>query len=409
MGSGVPSIHSDNSVAAIPAEHIDEVMKTTNILGGLAATCLSITAYAQSSVTLYGVADDGIVYANNAGGHSQTQMNSGNIMGSRWGLRGSEDLGGGVSAVFVLENGFSVANGKLLQGGDEFGRQAFVGLDSAKLGKLTFGRQYDAVVDFTGPFESGTQWATSLGAHPGDLDNINNSNRTNNSIKYTSSSLAGFTVGGMYSFGGVAGDFHRNQIWSVGLRYATGPLSIGAGYVNAANPNYSYFGNNAASSITASNMTSRVYSGYATAARQQVFAAGAAYVLGGSTIGVTYSNTQFNNVGATSVSGVAAATGDARFHNVEVNYKYQITAALLAGAAYDFTSGYGINHARYHQAVVGLDYFLSKRTDVYLTGLYQHASGTDSTGRPAVASITLLSPSTTSSQVAGIAGIRVKF
>lgn len=370
---------------------------------------LCSNGHAQNSVTLYGVADNGLVYANNAGGHSQLQMNSGNIMGSRWGLRGIENLGNGLSAVFVLENGFSLANGKFGQGNDEFGRQAYVGLSHAQAGSLTLGRQYDSIVDFTGPFESGTQWATSFGAHPGDLDNMANTNRTNNSIKYTSGTIAGFTFGGMYSLGGVAGDIHRNQIWSVGTRWSSGPLSVGAAYANVSDPNFSYFGNNAASSTMASNITSRVLSGYASASRQQIFAAVGAYTLGASTFGLTYSNTAFQNVGADSVGTTVAARGDARFHNAEANYKYQITAALLAGAAYDFTDGYGIHHVRYQQAAAGLDYFLSKRTDVYVTGVYQHASGTDSTGRPAVANITLLSPSSTASQVAAIAGLRVKF
>ncbi|WP_144113096.1 porin [Paraburkholderia sp. BCC1886] len=383
-------------------------MKKYSLCGAL-MVMLCTSAQAQNSVTLYGVADDGLVYSNNAGGHSQLQMNSGNIMGSRWGLRGTENLGNGLSAVFVLENGFSLANGKFGQGNDEFGRQAYVGLSQSQAGSLTLGRQYDSIVDFTGLFEAGTQWATSFAAHPGDLDNMNNTNRTNNSIKYTSSTLAGLTLGGMYSLGGVAGDIHRNQIWSVGTRWSSGPLSVGAAYANVSDPNFSFFGNNAASSTTASNITSRVLSGYASASRQQIVAAGAAYTLGASTFGLTYSNTAFQNIGADSVGTTVAARGDARFHNVEANYKYQITAALLAGAAYDFTDGYGIHHVRYQQAAAGLDYFLSKRTDVYVTGVYQHASGTDSTGRPAVANITLLSPSSTASQIAAIAGLRVKF
>jgi predicted porin len=177
-------------------------MTRSSVVGGCAAvaTLCSFGVQAQSSATLYGVADDGFVYASNAGGHSQIQMNSGNIMGSRWGLRGSEELGGGQSAVFVLENGFSIANGRFGQGGDEFGRQAYVGLSSTRFGSLTLGRQYDSVVDYTGQFESGTQWATSFGAHPGDLDNMNNSNRVNNALKYTSSSVAGLSFGACISW-----------------------------------------------------------------------------------------------------------------------------------------------------------------------------------------------------------------
>ena len=70
--------------------------------------------------------DAGIDYTNNVGGHSAWQMASGFAQGSRWGLKGTEDPGGGYSALFQLENGFNVNNGTLAQGGRMFGRQAYV-------------------------------------------------------------------------------------------------------------------------------------------------------------------------------------------------------------------------------------------------------------------------------------------
>ncbi|MNN04811.1 Outer membrane porin protein precursor [compost metagenome] len=69
---------------------------------------LSAPAFAQGSVTLYGVLDEGLNYTSNVGGYSMMEMASGFPHGSRWGLKGSEDLGGGVKAVFQLENGFDV-------------------------------------------------------------------------------------------------------------------------------------------------------------------------------------------------------------------------------------------------------------------------------------------------------------
>src|ERR1700712_516811 len=104
-------------------------------------------AQAQSSVTLYGIIDAGFVYNNNQAGQKLYSLNSGNLQGSRWGLRGTEDLGGGLKAIFVLENGFDVNTGKLGQSGLEFGRSAYVGLSSAQFGTVTLGRQYDSVVD----------------------------------------------------------------------------------------------------------------------------------------------------------------------------------------------------------------------------------------------------------------------
>ena len=367
-------------------------------------------AHAQSSVTLYGIVDAGFAYNNNSGGHKLYETSAGNLQGDRWGLRGTEDLGGGLKALFVLENGFNAYSGKLGQGGDEFGRQAYVGL-SSQFGTVTLGRQYDSVVDYTGAFEVGSQWASFYAAHPGDLDNLNNSNRVNNSIKYASANYSGITFGGLYSLGGVAGQFNRNQIFSGGVGYSQGPLQLGAGYLNVKNPNFSFFGNTASASATASNMTaSTVYSGYATAKTQQVISAAGAYTFGAATVGATYSNTQFKDLGQTAVTGTGQTTsGSAKFHNAELNFKYQLTPALLLGAAYDYTKGYGVNDAKYHQGVIGADYFLSKRTDLYIDGIYQHALGTDSTGKTAVANINGLSASSTSNQVAAVVGIRHKF
>ncbi|CAH2810263.1 MAG: Outer membrane porin [uncultured Caballeronia sp.] len=369
-------------------------------------------AQAQSSVTLYGIVDAGFAYVNNIGGNKLYETSAGNLQGDRWGLRGTENLGGGLKALFVLENGFNAFSGKLGQGGDEFGRQAYVGL-SSQFGTVTLGRQYDSVVDYTGAFEAGSQWASFYAAHPGDLDNLNNSNRTNNSIKYASNNYSGITFGGLYSLGGVAGQFNRNQIFSGGVGYAQGPLSLGAAYLNVKNPNFSFFGNNSTSSTTATNMGgSQVYSGFASAKTQQVISAGGAYTFGPATVGATYSNTQFKDLGQTGVTGQPAGSatgGNAKFHNAELNFKYQLTPALLLGAAYDYTKAYSIANEKIHQGVLGADYFLSKRTDLYAEAIYQHASGTNSVGGAATAQINTLSASSTSNQAAAVVGIRHKF
>jgi predicted porin len=382
----------------------------------LALTALSTfagAAQAQSSVTLYGIVDAGFLYNNNSGGQKLYETTSGNLQGSRWGLRGTEDLGGGLHVLFVLENGFNPYTGRLNQGGDEFGRQAYVGITTDRFGTVTIGRQYDSVVDYTGAFEAGDQWAGYYGAHPGDLDNMNDANRVNNAVKYTSANYAGITFGGLYSLGGVAGHYNQNQIWSGGIGFAQGPLKLGAGYLNVKNPNYSFFGNNSTSSTTAANMgVSQVYSGFSTAQTQQIITAGGAYTFGAATIGATYSNTQFKGLGQTAVTGQptgSATFGNAKLHNAEANFKYQLTPALVLGVAYDYTKGYSVTNEKIHQGMVGADYFLSKRTDVYVGGIYQHASGTNSVGQAATAQINGLSPSSTPNQVAALVGIRHKF
>jgi len=403
-------------------------MKKVFIALSTLATVTGI-AHAQSSVTLYGILDEAFEAVSNVKtapgqGHSLYQLNgSSGLNGTRWGLKGQEDLGDGLKAIFLLENGFDVDTGKLNQGGDEFGRQAFVGISGDSWGTVTLGRQYDSVVDFLGPFGAGEQWGSNRSTHVGDIDNMNDSYRVNNAVKFQSLSYNGVKFEALYSFGGVAGSLAQNQIYSFGLGYANGPLSVGAAYLNVRNPNVSYFGNNANSGgIGANNIgaTNPVYGGYASARSYQVAGLGGAYAFGPATIGLTYTNIQFRNLGDTVDAGPNpnGYTGSVIFNNIEVNFKYQFSPALLAGIAYDYThsggasstrAGIDVGDARYNQFSLGVDYSLSKRTDVYAVADYQIASGYDSTGLPAAAELGSLSGSGNGRQAVARLGIRHKF
>lgn len=372
-------------------------------------------AHAQSSVTLYGIIDVGINMNTNAGGQHKYDMSSGVLSGSRFGLRGTEDLGGGLKAIFVLENGFDVTNGRLGQGGLMFGRQAYVGL-SSPFGTVTLGRQYDSVVDYVGFLEAGSQWGGAFVAHPGDLDNFNNTFRTNNTVKFTSASYGGLKFGGTYSLGGQAGNFTANQIWSLGAGYNNGPLVLGVGYLNARTPATAGGLFNSGGTTAAANaaVTSPVFSGFASANTYQVIGAGGAYTFGAATIGATYSNIHFGNLGASYASPLRGQS--ATFNNAELNFKYQVTPAFLLGAAYDYTRGSDINgasRAQYHQGAVGADYYLSKRTDVYLIGVFQHALGQTLSAAgatvDATASINGITPSANQNQFTARVAIRHKF
>ena len=97
-------------------------------------------AQAQSSVTIYGIVDSGISYVSNSGGHSAWIFDTGVPQGNRLGFTGTEDLGGGMKALFRLENGFNLNNGQDSENGTMFNRQAFVGLKSDQYGALTLER-----------------------------------------------------------------------------------------------------------------------------------------------------------------------------------------------------------------------------------------------------------------------------
>jgi predicted porin len=346
-------------------------------------------AHAQSSVTLYGVIDQSITFVHNADGGqnlwSLGNSSGGDLAGTRWGLKGQEDLGGGLAAIFQLENGFDSSNGRLLQGGREFGRQAFVGLTSQTYGTLTLGRQYDPVVDLVQAITADNYFGSSF-ATPGDVDNYDNSLRTNNAVKYTSPTYAGFQVEAMYAFGGVAGSTGSGQTWSLAAAYNNGPIGLAAGYFRADNP-HTAPGLRTAWGGTSSDGTFNgpINLGYVSAKSMGIARAAAQYTVGPFTMGASYSNAQYKP------DAFSAFGSTEKYNSGSGFFNYQATPALLLGLGYTYLKASGDTSATYHQVSLGADYSLSKRTDVYLVGAYQHASGNTGNGTggstPASASV----------------------
>ncbi|MEX3761387.1 porin [Paraburkholderia phenoliruptrix] len=338
---------------------------------------LVASAHAQSTVTLYGVIEDGLNFTNNVGGNKVYELQSGFVQGSRWGLKGKEDLGGGLKAIFQLENGFNVNNGRLGQGGLMFGRQAYFGLASDRFGTVTVGRQYDSVVDYLAQTTANGNWAGFIFSHPYDNDNTDNSFRVNNTLKYASPDLSGFQFGGTYSFSNDT-NFANNRQYSLGAQYANGSLLIAAAYLQANNP-----------SATARGAITNAGDENFLAKRLQIFGAGVNYTFGPATVGVAYTNTYATQLQSSGyVGAITPPTGTVsslRFHNFEVNGKYQLTPAFYVGAMYAYTRAdlntttSGKQHPNYQTVGLMADYNQSKRTDIYLQGAYQHVGG-DKTG-----------------------------
>jgi predicted porin len=336
-------------------------------------------AHAQSSVTLYGLIDESVQYVNNAtpvGGHV-VQLFSGNLQGSRFGLKGSEDLGGGLKAIFQLENGFNVNNGKMgTYNGTSllFGRQAYVGLSHDSYGTFTAGRQYDPLVDMVQPL-TGDNFFGSTFATPGDVDNNDNSSRTNNALKYVSPVFGGFQFEGLYALGGVAGQTGSGQTYGGAGTFATGPFSIAAGYVSMSNnrttaPLRTGWSSTSDGMFDSAFPTSAgVNAAYATASRIGIASVSAQYVAGPFTGNLSYSNAQYYHDGSSTFGQTQ------KFEVGRAYLGYQMTPAALLGIGYAYTKGHGDSSATYNQVSLGGDYSLSKRTDLYLVGAYQHASG----------------------------------
>jgi predicted porin len=362
--------------------------------------------HAQSSVTLYGVVDEGMQYTNNQAGKSSWAMSQGGLGSSNWGLTGTEDLGGGLHAIFKLENGFNPSNGALGNNGALFGRTAYVGLSSDQYGEVRMGRQYDLLFESLVPLSAAGKFAGGLGAHAGDVDNAWGDFNLNNAVKYLSPTLAGFRFGAAYAFGNVAGSMAANQVINFSLRYSNGPLSLAAAYLKVNNPGTAVSGASAspvAGAAYANPLTSPIFRGYASASSLQIAGAGAKYILGASSFGLLYTNTQFRNAVITTTTPIG---GNAHFDTVEGNYTYYVTPALLLGTAYSYTR---TGEAHYGQVNLGSTYSLSKRTLLYVNGVWQHATGTNSLGVQAVAANTNITASSTPNQVAVRVGIRHSF
>lgn len=133
---------------------------------GFALAVLGAFASAASaqSVTLYGVLDGSINYqtpGDNVNDGDSVWKLSGDgshqsTAGSRWGMRVSEDLGGGLSAMAVVESGFNSDTGVSGQGGRLFGRQSYIGIKSTTLGEVRLGRQQTMSYEMMGIIDPGS-------------------------------------------------------------------------------------------------------------------------------------------------------------------------------------------------------------------------------------------------------------
>jgi predicted porin len=330
-------------------------------------------AHAQSSVTLYGLIDAGVTYANHvatSSGHgSLVRYADGVAQGSRWGIRGKEDLGDGLSAIFTLESGFNSGDGTISQGGALFGRQAWVGLNKNGVGSLTLGRQYslsrDILHNYTMAHETP---AGNYAYHINDLDQLTSS-RINNAVKFSSANFNGLTFGVLYGFSNQAGAFAgspttttgttttqgSSRTFSAGVNYAPGPFAIGAAYTDIRFPG------GATPPFTAS--IANINTGPLRDLR--TFGIGASYLIGHGKVWGNWTHTQL----------IQIAAHQSTLNNYEVGGRYAFTAAMSGGLGYTFSDLGGEFGGRWHQVNSFVDYALSKRTDVYALAIYQKASG----------------------------------
>ncbi|MGI4814497.1 MAG: porin [Janthinobacterium lividum] len=339
-------------------------MKRKRALLATTLACAGGVCHAQSSVQLYGSIDAGLTYVTNEGGSKNFKTDNGIISGNRWGFKGVEDLGGGISTIFKIEGGFNISSGKANQGGAIFGRQDWVGLQGP-FGTFKIGNQYDMVNDFVTVYNvsyDGSGYAN----HQGDFDRIAG-DRNHNAVKYTSNVYGGFQAGAMYAFSNTAGDFHDGSAWSAGGQYNGGPVSVGIAYSSLATPTLDpyaaigtplFFGTTVATYSASGAATDT-----ATAFQLKSMHAldvGGSYRAGKWLFEGNFTNTTLNAFTASSV-----------MHVYEGGVEYDFTPVVRGVLGYQHTTFQG--HT-WNQGSGGLAYRLSKRTKVYVSGDYVKAS-----------------------------------
>ncbi|MFM0646456.1 porin [Paraburkholderia bryophila] len=339
-------------------------------------------ASAQSSITLYGVADVSLRYLShsNAKNDGRLFMTNGAITNSRWGLRGSEDLGGGLKAIFDLESGINLQDGSASDSQRLFNRNAYVGL-SSQYGTVTLGRQktplFDLLSDTYDPLTVGNYAENSWlpGALGAGL-------YADNAVKYTGT-YKGLTMAAMYSFGTnaestgvggfsgqVPGHLGAGNMVGFMLSYVAGPLSVAAGVQqNSDNSNH----------------------------KQTLFNADAVYAFSTAKVYIGYLHSKDDTGFVDSalaqqplVQGVDILKGSGRVDNGPfAGMTWQATHALtLTGAAYyDHMSNAAIGNSllgsgNRYTFVALAEYALSKRTEVYGTVDFDKVSGAASVELP---------------------------
>jgi predicted porin len=324
------------------------------IAAGLTGICAVSGAWAQSSVTLYGSLDAGVAYISNVGGSSKWIEEQGNMQPDRWGLRGKEDLGGGLKAIFQLENGFYTNTGAFAKSGVLFNRQAYVGLDSDQFGTLTLGHQTPFSFDILDPFSTAYLAASWYAFHPGNIDELADTGVVpfDNSVKYRSPTWYGFSAGAMLGFGNTT-NFSTGRTMSYALTYANGGFRAGATWSNEHDRSVSM---STTGFATFQGQPSATYM----ADKVENMGIGASYSFGHLLLHGLYTRTKLE-------SGSQSDTFQS--YDAGANYQFTVSNAVVGGAATSSLDGH-----RWTQFMLGDVYTLSKSTQLYVNVLYEHAN-----------------------------------
>lgn len=322
-----------------------------HLLAALVGAACASSAFAQSNVTIYGVIDAGFTYVSDQNGKSQIRPKDGANYGNRLGFKGSEDLGGGMKAIFTMEHGFNLKDGTGAKYHPFWGRQVFVGLETP-VGTVTLGRQYDFIYEYLTMLNVGG-FASVYAGHHADFDRISGG-RVNNAVKFKSSNYNGLSFGAMYAPSEQSG----GHTLSLGAGYYSPGFSWGASYQkmkhSAINPEFQA----GVSTFLGQTLT---WDGTPVAVDDyEIKGVGASYQLG-----------MWSLVGNMTQTDFQRGAFKERQRVYEVGTIYPLAQNTLAIAAYQHST---LQNKDWNQLTLGVKHNLSKLTWLYASVSHMQAS-----------------------------------
>lgn len=332
-------------------------MKHNTKIAMVAAVLGAVTplAWAQSSVTLYGLLDTYVGYQSasvKGKNTSLTVLGSNGLSTSRWGIRGSEDLGGGLKTNFVLEGGFDPTTGVQQNSFREFDRQAWVGLSSTNAGEIRLGRQQTAMWYFSGSMD-----AFNAATYGSGFNNFANwAARVDNDVAYFSPKFLNSQVEFHYAVGGLPGNTAGNTVLQAAEQTWQGPVYFAMAYLDAANATHT---NHVKEFMAGGNYDygpGKIYVGFFRA---------------NEVISATTGNALVSPGGKFDPSVGAVTNTPGNYHNTySLSADYRFGAATTVGAGYTYIQDDSALRNNADQFSLIASYDLSKATRLYAVASY---------------------------------------
>lgn len=316
-------------------------------------------ALAQSSVTIYGSMDLSMPWISDVRGSSVRRMDAAIAQPDLWGLRGTEDLGGGLRASFDLENGFLADTGSPISSERFFNRASWVGLDGA-FGAVRLGRQVDLSAGTLSVWGNGYQLFNFYLYHPGNLDGLSSQFPVDNAVSYWSPALQGFRFGALYGSQDAAGRTDSRRTYSLAGTYTARQADIVVAYTDAKGRAFDIAGSTGIARAFGQDLaTGRPLA----IARFQVLGIGGGYRLDSLPLRLNALLTR---------STLQAAGRREHMDAADLGLAWNVNGPTWLNLGYSYSR---FGDTQWRQLHLGARYYLSPRVQLHASVTRQHATG----------------------------------